>query len=278
MTWKKIKCQLLYKDIGKCEEFFLNNISDQICYYELESKTIDSEPDDLWLFEAYVQNDKTLLPNVVDLNLLSIEQEELTDESWISYLDYIPEPIILKDFYVYKDLLPEQKKIPIILNSSMAFGTGEHGSTQGCLEAIANLKFAEIKSVLDIGTGSGILSVAASKIFPSAQIIGTDIDEDAVKIAKNHGQLNNIDAHFLSVTAFDEIYIDKKIDLIIANIFANTLIELYEYIINKNPKYIIMAGFFKEQVPKIMEVYNNHYIINFEIIINDWITLSLKRK
>lgn len=278
MNWKKIKCILLYKDIAACEEFFLSNEVDQIVYYEMESKTIHSEDDDLWCFEAYVSSDFVVPSNIEHLNLISTEEEELGDENWMLHSEYIREPIIMEEFYIYNDFIKNAKQIPIILNSSMAFGTGEHGSTQGCLQGLANLKLQPINSVLDIGAGSGILAIAARKIFPTAEVFGVDIDEDAVNIASSHAELNNVSAQFFTVEKFNDLYKDKTFDLIFANIFANTIVELYDYIVSKKPNFIVMSGFFNEQVLQIMEIYKSHYVINLEISINEWITLILKHK
>jgi ribosomal protein L11 methyltransferase len=277
MSWKKISCTLLYKHLNKCEEYFTQHITDQLSCYEISSNTIEPQEDDVWILEAYLQN-STVDPLLLkELDIISFTEEIIDAESWMQFLNYQPEPIILNKFYIYRELLSSiEDKIPVLLNSSMAFGTGEHDSTKGCLEAMCNLTgFDKFNSILDLGTGSGILAIAAEKFF-KCPTYGIDIDDDAVIVAKNHGLLNKSGAVFYNVQDFDALYGDKKFDLVIANIFANTIIELYDYIVKKQPRVIIMSGFFEDQVPNILKRYQEQYMTLNIIKLNKWTTLSLQ--
>ncbi len=106
----------------------------------------------------------------------------------------------------------------IELDPGMAFGTGLHPTTQQCLEALSELELAE-RSLLDVGTGSGILAIAAGK-RGARPIVATDIDELAVRAARENCERNGIDADIVMGSAAD---VSGTFDVVVANIVAATL-------------------------------------------------------
>lgn len=168
---------------------------------------------------------------------LSFKIEELEDIDWLAKNYEAFQPIIVDPFYIYgshHDVndCPRDDLIPIEINAANAFGTGEHPTTKGCLKAIGYLrdKGYTPNKILDLGCGSGILAIAAAKIWPKATIVATDIDEDSVLTAKNYAHRNGVKdlISFDVATGYDHPLIKQTapFDLILANILARPLIDL----------------------------------------------------
>lgn len=142
----------------------------------------------------------------------------------------------------------------ITLDSGMAFGTGTHETTKMCVSMIKDIVSEDTKKVLDIGCGSGILSIAASR-YGAKDILAVDIDELAVKIAKENVFLNDLDDNIKVIEGDLTKNVEGKFDLIIANIVADIIKELIPEIrtyLKDNGKFII-SGIIKEREE---EVYN----------------------
>lgn len=114
--------------------------------------------------------------------------------------------------------------VPILVDPGQAFGTGMHPSTQLCLAAIERYVGPGAR-VLDVGCGSGILSIAAVKLG-AARADGCDPDADAVAATRDNAQANGVSAHvFTSLGSFEQVG-EKKYDLVVANILTNVLVKL----------------------------------------------------
>ena len=134
-------------------------------------------------------------------------------------------------------------------------------------------------SVLDVGTGSGILAIAASKLGAS-HVLGTDISDEAVTAAKENIALNNIDN--IDVRKANLLKdINEKYDLIVANILADILLELIPDLdnhLNENGK-IIFSGIDYLQLPKIEKALEeNNFVIKMKMQEGRWIGLLIARK
>ncbi len=121
------------------------------------------------------------------------------------------------------------ERIRIVIEPSMAFGTGEHPTTQLCLEEIERICNEGIKgSLLDIGTGSGILAIAASKLGFS-DVVAIDIDPIAVEIARKNILINRTENIKISETPLERI--SKKFYLIVANLTTETIKSVFPKIL-----------------------------------------------
>jgi ribosomal protein L11 methyltransferase len=127
--------------------------------------------------------------------------------------------------------------VPFEIDASLAFGTGQHATTAGCLEAIDQLERegARFANIADIGTGTGLLAFAALALWPGAKCIATDIDHVAIGVARdnaliNHVKLGHGPGELLLAVAdgMDSPLLGARapFDLIVANILAGPLIEL----------------------------------------------------
>ncbi len=179
------------------------------------------------------------------------------------------------------------KKIPLLIDASMAFGTGRHASTEGCLLALSKIHFKKKKiKVLDIGCGSSILSIAVKKQNPGSYVIAQDIDKTALNISKENIKKNNIGKYQIKIeknSNFSTKVRKQKIqfDLILVNILPNIIKRLSSDIKHylKDDGFVILSGFTRNHYK---DIYNLFFIKNFvlhEVLYIDcWISLILKRR
>lgn len=142
-----------------------------------------------------------------------------------------------------------QDKVCLFIEPKMAFGTGDHPTTSLCLEAVDTFMAAHPSAtVLDVGTGTGVLAFAAKKLG-ATRCVGVDNDVTSVELAKECAQENGIDGVELSTKTLHGI--DGKFDLVLANILANTLIELAPLIAPKVKQHLVLAGVLVPQAEEV---------------------------
>jgi ribosomal protein L11 methyltransferase len=206
---------------------------------------VSDEPDaakpDEWLIHAYFEHPPTFeeLGTLAALGTGEPHVEQLGEADWVTMSQAGLQPIRAGRFYVhtpmYRSAAPGT--IPFEIDAGLAFGTGQHATTAGCLEALDKLERdgARFANIADIGTGTGLLAFAALALWPGARCIATDIDAVAIDVARDNGAINGVrlghgagelllgvaegmDSPLLAARA--------PFDLIIANILAGPLIEL----------------------------------------------------
>jgi ribosomal protein L11 methyltransferase len=150
------------------------------------------------------------------------------------------------------DAAPKDK-VRIIIEPKMAFGTGDHPTTALCLEAVdAFLTQHPRSSVLDVGTGTGVLAIAAKKLG-AKRVVGTDNDPLSVTLAKENAVLNGTPDVELSGRALSAV--TGQFDLVVANILANTLVELAPALAPKVGMSLVLAGVLKPQAEEVKDAY-----------------------
>ena len=177
------------------------------------------------------------------------------------------------------------KKNKIRLNSSDAFGSGAHPTTEGCIKAIKFInKKIKINSFLDIGSGSGILSICASKYWKNAQIYGVDIDKTSIIRSRLNIKNNNLKSRIRFELMHPKTSLNFKykseFDLVVANIITSELSLLARYIEKKIKKngYLVLSGILDYQLKIILSKFRNfNLILNKKIYISSWVTIILKR-
>lgn len=285
-----------FKDIEIFEEFFADKeYVLSFSSYEVDSDTIESQNHDRWVIEVLLSSkpDANSFTNQLkefsDINKLffdgEVKVQEIKDKDWVKEYQEQLKPIIIDNFYITSKSIVERcpsDLIPIYIEASRAFGTGDHSTTSLCIKAMNLIKNENISNIFDIGTGSGILSFAAEKIWPSAQILACDIEEISIEIAKNNLIYNNSAVNFYQNSEHDlkiPKSINKSFDLIISNILAPVLISLSHItktLIN-NGGYIILSGFLDYQADEIIKIYSLHgYELISDLEENRWKTLIFK--
>ena len=199
----------------------------------------ESKPDD-WLIHAYFEHE----PGDREIAVLSSlgtgppQIEKLGEEDWVTMSQAGLQPIRAGRFTVHTPTYPpEPERINFEIDAGLAFGTGQHATTAGCLAALDSLETAgqQFENIADIGTGTGLLAFAALKLWPRARCIATDIDPIAVDVSRDNAAINGVPlGHgpgelLLSVAdGMDSPLLAARapFDLIVANILAGPLIEL----------------------------------------------------
>lgn len=141
---------------------------------------------------------------------------------------------------------------PIYIDPGMAFGTGTHETTQICSELIFKcLESQNPQSLIDVGTGTGILAFVASKMGVKT-VMGTDNDPEAVRVAKENAEINKVD---MRLTDKDMNMIPEKFDVVVANIIDGVLLKLKELLLQKrNPGgSFILSGIIIENDAEFIE-------------------------
>ncbi|KRL90569.1 50S ribosomal protein L11 methyltransferase [Lactobacillus kalixensis] len=199
--------------------------------------------------------------------------------AWQKYyhvIDFSRHLAIVPEWEDYKPAFSDQKLIK--LDPGLAFGTGNHQTTQ---LAMMGLERAIVKpvSVVDVGTGSGILAIAASELG-ATNVLATDISDESMTAAQQNAALNgltNIKTQKTSLLAD----VDGKFDIIVANILAEILLDLIPQMndhLNDNGQ-IIFSGIDYLQLPKIEKALDeNDFKIDLTMRQGRWIGLSITRK
>lgn len=179
---------------------------------------------------------------------------------------------------------PPPDSIAIKIDAGLAFGTGNHETTQGCLQALERV-FAERvpANPIDIGTGSGILAIAIAKRC-DVQVSASDIDPIAIDVAHENAVINGVGGQ---VSCFvtdgvdgDEITTLAPYDLVVANIVANPLIALASGIVRilAADGFVILSGILNEQSSGVTEAYVAEGLaMKDKIELGNWTTLILQR-
>ena len=181
--------------------------------------------------------------------------EEDYQNSWKKYLypEKVSDKFVVKP--TWREYKPEENELVIELDPGRAFGTGSHPTTSLCLKIMEeNIKPGN--SVIDVGTGSGILMIAAEKLG-ATDIYGTDIDELAVEATKENLELNSISSDIAKVYLGDLISVvkDKQFDVVVANILADVILLLLRDIFKvvKKDGLIIFSGIIEDKLPEIIK-------------------------
>jgi ribosomal protein L11 methyltransferase len=204
----------------------------------LESATYsiieEDEAKGLWridLFPTSADEAEGLLRSLRANKALRVDAAPLADADWLAMaLSGLP-PVHAGRFFVYG--AHDAGRIPVNavalrIEAAAAFGTGHHGTTAGCLVAYHDLlKARRFAKVLDVGTGTGVLAIAAARTG-SRLALGTDIDSVSVRIAAENASLNRARARFAHANGLAErrIAAAAPYDLVFANILARPLVRL----------------------------------------------------
>ena len=238
----------------------------------------------------------TKKPNEIELTLLSFAYgakpftfSDVPDQDWVSHVQRNLPPVEAGRFFVFGN--HDSHKVPkssigLLIEASMAFGTGQHGTTKGCLLVLNDLITEGVspKKIIDIGCGTAVLAMAAAKIWDET-IIASDIDPTAVAVTKINLISNKLEQKVSCIQSkgFSHPSISEEgpYDLIFANILKGPLIDVV-------PEFsehcafggtIILSGLLNEQYDEVLRAYIR---AGFKLIqkksLGEWMTLRMQRE
>jgi ribosomal protein L11 methyltransferase len=199
----------------------------------------ETKPDE-WLIHAYVDHEPTgeQIALLASLGSGAPEVEQLGDANWVALSQAGLQPIRAGRFTVHTPTYPpDAGRVNFEIDAGLAFGTGQHATTAGCLAALDLLENngCSFANIADVGTGTGLLAFAALALWPRAKCIATDIDPVAIDVARENAAINGVKlghgAGELLLAVADGmdspmLAARAPFDLILANILAGPLIEL----------------------------------------------------
>ena len=245
----------------------------------------------LWEVGAYFSEK----PDDISLALLAavfqaeeFKISELPQIDWVSKVQRSLKPVVAGRFFVYgshdSDKVPPDCE-PLLIEASMAFGTGHHGTTKGCLLALEQLitDGFKAKNVIDVGCGTAVLAMAAARIF-SANVIASDIDSVAHSVAKMNILANGLDRNIqcfeASGFAHEQIKTKNPFDLIFANILLAPLLaiatDISKYSLSGG--YVVLSGILSEQAELVVNKYTGvGFSLSSQIEIGEWMTIIFRK-
>lgn len=168
--------------------------------------------------------------------------------------------------------IEESDKIIIRIEPGMAFGTGTHETTKLCLNAIE--KHFDGGSFLDVGTGTGILAIAAAKLFPSSKISACDTDAEAIEIARENAALNETPQINFSVGSIDEQTVSA--DFVCANLTADVIVPILHLLIGATCGRLVLSGILATQEEWVTSRLHELGVDNFHIECDgEWIAIII---
>lgn len=295
MTGQVITIRLPLRDEAHRLAGVLTNLSDPAP----EALSIFEDASE-WRIDAYFHNlsrEEGLanVRNAADLagvRPVNAEWSDLPDENWVALSQAALPPVETPRFTIHgshdRDKVG-RRRWAIEIDAGEAFGTAHHATTYGCLHALGQLlSVRTVRSVLDLGTGSGILAIAAARAWPSAKIIASDIDADAVAVASVNTRKNAASRQIVVVRsngiprAIRNGYTGRSgYDLILANILAGPLMAMAAQIRSAvNPRgWLVLSGILNHQAAAIQATYVSHgFSVVRHIRIEGWSTLVARRR
>ncbi len=244
-----------------------------------------------WEVAAYFEE----MPDDIALALLAtafaaapFAVSEIPETDWVAHVKRELQPVEAGRFFVYgshdADRVPADR-VPLLIEAAMAFGTGHHGTTKGCLLALERLAAEgfQARNAVDIGCGTAVLAMAAASIWPDP-VLASDIDPVAVEVAHANVVANGLEGRVtcLEAAGFDAPALRKAApyDLVFANILKGPLIGLAPDMAKSIALggVAILSGILNQQADEVAGVYQE---AGFALLgrdeIAEWTTLVLRR-
>jgi ribosomal protein L11 methyltransferase len=256
----------------------------------LDEQPIFGEPGDpppgIWqqnlvsaLFDEGIDVTKVIadLERETKLSNLQYSTEIILEQDWVRATQSQFEPIKITDtLWIVPTWhsAPNSEAINIVLDPGLAFGTGSHPTTHLCLKWLTETVSAQ-DSVLDYGCGSGILAIAAKKLGAS-EVIGTDIDPQAIQSSIYNAEQNDVDANFYHASKYQS----REFDIVVANILSSALSVLAPALAKscKTGGKIALSGILEEQASDVSAIYAEWFNMQAPHTMDSWVLLTGTKK
>jgi ribosomal protein L11 methyltransferase len=223
---------------------------------------MEAEPD-----RAEIAARLALAATTLDLPVPDAIIAPLPRQDWVAINQASFKPLRIGRFLVRPGHAAAQPgvRFPIVVDAGVAFGTGEHATTQGCLLALDVLACGALardgqrpRRILDLGCGTGILAIAAAKLWPGGlRIAARDIDADAVRMTQENARINGVRARIAARRSHGDAGVGRGLDLVIANILAGPLVHLAGGIARllRPGSRVVLAGLLADQERDVLRAY-----------------------
>jgi ribosomal protein L11 methyltransferase len=254
---------------------------------------VASEPDaatpDVWLVEAYFEGkpSRDVLRLIASLVPSAREKDPrakpLPAEDWVTLSQAGVEPLTIGRFYVRTpDYPPRADLVDLVIPAGLAFGTGQHATTSGCLGVLDGLKRRGkvFRNILDLGTGTGLLAFAAGRLWPTAHLTASDIDPVSIDVVRENAAANRVRGLKLVVAdglSHRELVTRAPYDLVIANILAQPLIDMAPWVAASIAPggTLILAGLLDTQAAAVSRAYVEQNMRFVAKGVGEWPVLTL---
>jgi ribosomal protein L11 methyltransferase len=221
-------------------------------------------------------SDAMKLYNLPSSAVLELNLREIADRDWLAEWKKDWQPVEVGRFIIappWSEVATNATQIVIRIEPGMAFGTGTHETTRLCLIAIG--KYFQGGSFLDVGTGTGILAIAAAKMFIDARIEACDTDGEAIAIARENAGLNDLLDRivFRTGSVGDET---SSSDLVCANLTAPVIVELLPSLLGATCGRLVLSGILDSQVGMVQSRLIQLGIADLEINSDgEWVSIVI---
>lgn len=214
--------------------------------------------------------------NFSPASLIDLKIREVPDRDWLSEWKKDWQPVEVGRFIIappWSEVTDAGGRILIRIEPGMAFGTGTHETTRQCLKAIE--KHFRGGSFLDVGTGTGILAIAAAKMFSTARVEAVDTDAETVEIARENARLNDVgDQIDFRAGGIDEQALSA--DLVCANLTAPIIVDLLPLLLGATCGRLVLSGILDSQLELVQSRLLELGATSFEIDQDgEWIALAV---
>jgi len=290
LNWRKVNLTCNCVDANLIEEILVGYGAISISMFDAIGNNPIYEPElgetPLWnnikMFALFDKNitKENIVVILKGISHSSLNISNLKDQNWVKkYQENFKSLKFGERLWVvpsWHSGLKEKRNIYLKLDPGLAFGSGSHETTHLCLEYLEKTKLDEL-TILDYGCGSGILSIA-TLLLGAKRAIATDIDPQAL-ISTEENSRNNSVVDKLDIVQPDSIP-NIKIDLLIANIFSNILIDYRDIFSNtlETGARIVLSGIMKDQLEIVVKYYENFFTMLNVKNRGDWCLVELKKK
>ena len=207
----------------------------------------------------------------------------IADQDWLAEWKKGYEPIAIGRRILIcpswkRDQARNTDRVVIEIDPGMAFGTGTHETTRGCLEMLE--KYWQGGSLLDVGAGTGILAIAAIKLHPGSRVVGFDVDPEAVAVALDNAAINGVaDEIEIEVNKLSSFH-GQEFDFVLANLTADVIIPLSSDFpqVLKPQGALIVSGILREQTDDVRTALESRNLKLIEMKPDgEWMTMALRK-
>ena len=235
----------------------------------------------LQALHRYLKSLQTIVPEVSSIH---IETVTIPEQDWGENWKKFFKPVQVGSRFMVKPPWAKSRlkrgQVPIVITPGMAFGTGTHATTKLCIQALEARLRKRGLSVLDVGTGSGILSIAAAKLG-AGEVWGLDIDGVAVRAARENVEQNSV-SDIIKIRKTSIGHIRRKFDIVVANIDRKSLrrmrIPLLRHLNAQG--FLILSGILEGERDRLRQYYLKTGLFQWAKVAQEegWVCVILKRK